>query len=64
MRRSTFRKADDLAPRSEDESQERLGSEEHGSSLDLSKEGLEGWDPFVDWFVSYWLSRSREVLRG
>lgn len=32
--------------------------------LDLLDGGLQEWDPFVDWFVAYWLSRGYEVLRG
>jgi hypothetical protein len=31
--------------------------EDDGSLLDLSEDGLAGWDPFVNWFVTYWLTR-------
>jgi hypothetical protein len=47
---------------SDDSRETRL--EDCGSLLDLSEDGLAGWDPFVNWFVTYCLTRGHEVLRG
>jgi hypothetical protein len=65
MRRVRSRETDSaraVGTASEAGSPARLG--EADSALDLSEDDLAGWDPFVDWFVSYWLSRGSEVLRG